>query len=144
MAAATGNRAKLLKPSDKVSYPVAASTNIFKDTMVSTNAAGDAVPTGISAANLFQGFAESRHDNSAGVAGAMRCPVLKEGTCTVIYGPGSPTKALNGKKAYALDDQTVTDTVTTNAPYVGEFVYDDDPDVGPRGLIRIRINKAVN
>ncbi|RYG32727.1 hypothetical protein EON81_19920 [bacterium] len=144
MAAAAANRAKLFKPADKVSYPVAASTKIWKDTMVSTNAAGDLVPTAVSATLLYQGFSESMLDNSTGVAGARHGAILKEGTCTVIYGPGSPTKALNGKKAYALDDQTVTDVVTTNAPYVGDFVFDDDPDITSNGLIRIRINRAAN
>jgi hypothetical protein len=150
MAASTGPRnkyAKLDRPF-KVAYPIAASTKLNKDTLVSFSGGvgGPLTPTKISSTDLFAGVVESTHDNSGGVLGGIQDPpVLKEGSHAFIWGPGSPTAAtVNGAKCYALDDQTVTNVVTTNALYVGEGIYDPDPDIVGAGMIRVRIDKAVN
>ena len=152
MAASTGPRAKYAKLDRpfKVAYPVAASTKLNKDTLVGL-LSGVLVPMAATASIKFAGIVESGHDNSNGVLGAISdASVLKEGSHAFVYGPGIPgTLAtayanINGVAMYAADDQTVQPTQGTNMVYVGEGVYDPDPDLVNKGLIRVRIDKAVS
>lgn len=147
MAAATKARSKYAKLDRpfKVAYPIAANTRLWKDTMVGL-LNGVLVPMAATASIKFAGVVEATHDNSTGALGAIADPsVLKEGSHGFVYGPGSPTAAtVNGVAMYAADDQTVQPTQGTNMVYVGEGIFDPDADILGKGMIRVRIDKAVS
>jgi hypothetical protein len=125
MAAATKDRDSKVKLSARRlrTFPVAASTIIYKGTLVMLNSAGNAVPAAATGGDgrPIKGIATAKVDNSAGAAGAKKVEVetgvhkLKnDGTQTLV----DPTHL--GQLCYALDDQTVGKLATTSGPPAGE------------------------
>lgn len=128
MAAATADRDGKRQDGELKAYQVAASTTIYKDTLVGVTAAGYLAPLAHGTAGLiFVGVAIEKTDNSAGTAGAKSCRVRKKGEYEFAYNGGDATIALLGDEVYAVDDQTVDEdaVVTTNDYKVGaitEFI----------------------
>lgn len=125
MAAATKDRdAKFKISGDRRirAFPVAASTIIYKGTMVMLDANGRAIPAAVAsgAGRPVVGVCREKADNSSGAAGAITVEVetgvvlmLNDGTATIV----SPTHL--GQKCYVQDDQTVGIVATDAGPIAG-------------------------
>jgi hypothetical protein len=87
------------------SFPVAASTIIYKGSMVALNSSGYAVPASGAANLVSAGIATAHVDNSTGSAGALSVQTM----CIAgkFANDGSITIANVGKNAYFVDDQTI-------------------------------------
>lgn len=124
MSAATEDRSGLLDPVhgmvvNKRRFLVAASTQIFAHTLVSTDATGYLVPAadvaGQSGRKVW--YALEGADNSAGAAGALEIEVMIRGTSNPDK--GTLVQADVGNIAYVADDSTVTSTPAQNNRPVG-------------------------
>lgn len=119
-AAATKDRNTLIKVSmDLKTYPVAASTTIYKGTMVALNTSGYAVPAADTASFLVVGVADAKVDNSTGAAGDL---TVKVRTGVALLSATSITQAMVGTMMYVVDDQNFDDTTGTNAIPAGVLV----------------------
>ncbi|MBM3457334.1 MAG: hypothetical protein FJX77_02195 [Armatimonadetes bacterium] len=137
MAAATAGRDAKEQPGTVVSYPLAASTTIYKGTLVAVNAAGYLLSISDAANLIFVGVAEDTINNSSGAAGDKSARVRKDGTFEFVYAGGNATQANVGDVVNAQDNQTVDEdaALTTNDYPVGvvaEFVS--------ASLLRVRID----
>lgn len=124
MAAATADRETQRSDGVLKAIPVAASTTIYKGTLVGTNAGGYLVSMS-DAANLnFQGVALEKIDNSAGANGALSCRVDKAGEHEFVYTGGDASQAKVGLAVYCQDNQSVDEDaiLTTNDYLVGTIV----------------------
>lgn len=129
MAAATADRNTTVKELGRsASLRVAASTQIFKGTLVRPNATGFLIPADDAAGGGDASWlAEENVDNSAGADGDLRCRCRK-GVVLVDNG-GGVVQASIGAEVSSEDDQTVDLTsVTTNDHVVG--LVDDFSDGG--------------
>lgn len=127
MAAATADRETKRQDCKIKAYPVAASTTIYKGTLVAVNASGYLVSISDAANLIFAGVAFEKIDNSAGANGDKKCRVEKEGEHEFVYTGGDATIAKVGQIVYAQDNQSVDEDalLTTNDYQVGvitEFV----------------------
>ena len=93
-------------------YPVAASTKIYKGSLVCLNASGYAVAAANTAAYKFVGVAISQADNSSGSNGDINVEVRTEGVFDFVSSGLAVTDV--GETVYVSDDQTVTKTVGNN------------------------------
>lgn len=124
MAAATADRDGKRSEGEVKSYAVAATTKIYKDTLVGVNAAGHLVPLAHGTSGLiFVGVAIEQVDNT-GAAAAKSCRVRRKGEYEFIYNGADATIANVGDEVFALDDQTVDEdaTTVTNEYRVGQVV----------------------
>lgn len=123
MSAATADREAKRSEGKLKSYPVAATTTIYKGTLVGLNSSGYLVPMSDAASLLFAGVAAEKVANS-GSAGDKSCRVHREGEFEFAYAGGDAAQARVGELAYAQDDQTVDEdaSLTTNDYPVGEIV----------------------
>ena len=126
MAAATKNRGDSFQEYLMKKEAVAASVNIFKNTLLCINANGYTQPGTDAAGVMFSGVAVDAYDNTAGVDGADSVRVRKHGEYEFVYGPGNATQAMKGDEVVILDDQTVTTAaVATNdiaCGYISEVI----------------------
>ena len=95
----------------RLAIGVAASTTIYKGSLVALNQAGNAVPASADASLHIVGVSEDNVDNSAGSAGALTCTPRKG----VFYlSNSSSTDAITdadiGRFCYAADDNTAART----------------------------------
>lgn len=139
MAAITANNPTLFQfkgPQDEgmaVDWPVAASTTIYKNTLVGVNVTGYLISyipwsQGLAlAGSPFVGIATEYVDNSAGVAGAKSCSVVIDGY--IEYPLTAAGQHDVGKPVFALDNATLTkrhvpEAVATGGGYdlVGRIV----------------------
>lgn len=90
--------------------PMIASDIIYEGAAVGDNASGYARP--LVAGDPFRGFAESKVDNSAGVAAAKNVRVKKRGAIVLAVASLAITDV--GKDVYASDDNTFTLTQGSN------------------------------
>jgi len=95
-------------------FPVAASTKIYKGSLVALNA-GYAVPASTATGLVALGRARDTVDNSAGLAGAKSVEV-DPGTFRWANSSSTDeiTQAEVGSDCYIVDDQTVAKTSGTN------------------------------
>ncbi|HPW22172.1 MAG TPA: hypothetical protein PLE61_15335 [Vicinamibacterales bacterium] len=103
--------------------PVAATTTIYKDTLVGWNADGYLAPMAHGTAGMvFAGVAIEKADNSAGQNGDVTCRYRRRGEFSLV-GAGLAQSDV-GSVAYAVDDQTITvdPSDTTNDYAVGRIV----------------------
>ena len=136
MAAATVGRDPLRKESDVVAYRVAATTKIFRGTLVSVTDAGYLIPARSgTATDKFVGVAEETVDNLTGAAGDLSCKVKKKGSFE--FDKASAVIGDLGENMYASDDQTLTAT-STNNQLVGTVC-----DLISSSKVRIFIDNAV-
>ena len=138
MAQLTTNYEANEKAGTLAAYNVKAGVRIWRGALTATeDTTGLLVPAQDAAGRTFCGVAFEPGDNSAGGDGAVGVRVQKEGA--FVYG-FSGTRAQNvvGKKAYAVDDNTVS-----LAGGVGQSVYVGDI-IGLVGVtqVRVRINRA--
>ena len=106
----------------RLNVPVAASTTIWKGSIVMLNSSGYAIPAATAATTPCMGIADQTVVNS-GSAGSVSVDCLV-GLAGLFDVTGSFTQADNGKLAYFSDDHTITRTATSNsaAGTIVEFV----------------------
>ena len=109
MAALTKDRDTPRRDDARYGYPVAASTRLYAGGLVALNASGYAVPASAVATLTVMGWSVSPADNSTGAAGDINVLTETRGAIK-LANDGSITRAHVGKKAYAVDDQTVAAT----------------------------------
>lgn len=100
---------------DIETYPVRASSIIYKGSAVGEDGAGNS--RALVAGDKFQGFAEEGADNSAGAAGAIRVTVRRRGAVSIPV-TAAALADNDGVAVYASDDTTFTKTATGNS-FVG-------------------------
>lgn len=120
MSALTQDRETARKDFLLKSVPVAASTVIYKGSLVAINSSGYAVPAADSASLRVIGVAYEKADNSAGANAAIDVRVQTAGIYK--FAASSITQAMVGKIMYVVDDQTVDDAVGTNGIKAGRLV----------------------
>lgn len=99
-------------------HPVAASTTIYKGSLVSLNSSGYAIPAADTASTTCVGVAEEKVDNSAGSAGDKNVVVRR--MAEFEFATASLVLADVGKNCFVADDQTVGDAAAqTNDIKVG-------------------------
>ncbi len=116
MAALTENIDVEMKVNELRAYKMGVDV-IYRGALVKINAAGFLVPCVAEAGAVFAGVAYEQVDNSAGSAGDKSCRVLRVGSF-LLEGAGFIAADV-GKKAYASDDQTISDTQAANEQEVG-------------------------
>lgn len=129
MAALTDDRSTPSREGDLVNYPMAAAAKIYGGGMVSLDG-GYAKAMVMEAAKQFAGRAEETVDNSSGSAGD-KSVLVRSGRAfkwANAAGSNAITQADVGGKAYALDDQTVTDT-SAGSTEVGRILQVDSDGV---------------
>jgi hypothetical protein len=124
-----------LNNGDMGTFSVAATTTIYKGTLVSMNASGYLVDAVDTSAFFFIGVAADTVDNSAGLDAAVSCPVWLEGTFMFTSTNDAVTDI--GKWVYATDNQTVSTTATTNVGAVGKIVGINPGGVGNTVAVKI-------
>lgn len=127
MSAAAADRDAKKQSGQLKRYPLAASTTIYKGTLVGLNSSGYLVPMSDTASLQFVGVAFDKTDNSAGSNGDKYCRVELEGEFEFAYAGGDAAQTKVGELMYAQDDQTVDEdaSLTTNDYPVGfctEFI----------------------
>ena len=137
MAAATA--AREAKRSDGLikAFKVAASTVIYKGTLVGSNTDGYLASMAHGTSGLtFQGVAYETIDNATGGDGALKCRVERWGEYELVYNGGNAAQGNVGDEVYVLDNQTVDEDpgTVTNQYKVGEVV-----EVVSATLVRVNI-----
>lgn len=138
MAAATADRDAQRSAGKRKAYQVAASTTIYKDTLVGVNAAGYLVPMAHGTAGLiFVGVATEKVVQTA--SSTLKAVVEKEGEYEFDHNAGGQAIANLGDTVTAFDDSTVDlAAATTNDYNVGDIV-----EVVSASKVRIRIDNYV-
>jgi hypothetical protein len=113
MTATTTAREAKRKYGQLISYPMAA-VKIPKGALVSISAAGYATNATDAASETLAGVAYETVDNSAGNAGDLSIRVETTGTFVFVDGGGNGAQTDVGVQFNIVDNQTVTDAVTTN------------------------------
>ena len=96
---------------DRFEFPVAASTKIYKGSLVCINSSGYAVPGSASTTFKSVGMAEETADNSSGAAAAINVKVRRG---VFRFGNSASTDLIAladiNASCYVVDDQTVAKT----------------------------------
>lgn len=99
---------------------IAATTKIYKGSIIAKNAAGNVVPASDAAALKVLGIAEETVDNTAGIAGALTVPYITGIEAELENAAGAIVQAGKHALCYAADDQSVsTAALMTNDLPVG-------------------------
>ena len=114
--------------------PVAATTTIYKGTLVSMNASGYLVNAVDTSAFFFVGVAVDTVVNS-GTDGAVYCPVWLEGAFIFTCTNDAVTDLF--KHVYATDNQTVSTTATTNVGAVGRIIEINPGGAGNKVVVKL-------
>lgn len=127
MSATTAGRDAKRSEGKLKAYPIAASTTIYKDTLVGLNSGGYLVNMSDTGSLNFVGVAFEGMSNAAGSNGDKKARVWGEGEFEFAYLGGDASEAKVGLLCYAQDNQTVDEDAanTTNDYPVGiitEFV----------------------
>ena len=97
--------------SDKLSFPVAATTHIYNGALVFLNA-GYATPATVATGRLAVGVAQAEVDNDPGAAGDLEIEVRPGIFAFENNGANAVAQANVGSLCYAEDDQTVSTNAT--------------------------------
>lgn len=126
MAAATKDRDSRVKASArrKRTYDVAASTTIYKGTMVVVNASGYAIPATAASGRRPVGIATEKVDNSSGANGDK---IVEVETGVHRMANDDLVQADEGLPCYLQDDQTVGKLATDSGAPAG-ILDEIDPD----------------
>jgi len=101
-------------------FPVAASTTIYRGSMVTQNSGDDIAA--LTAGDEFKGHAMEKADNSSGSAGDINCKVLQgKYRLQVSLSGVAQSDATERSIVYASDNETYTLTQGSNSP-VGRVV----------------------
>jgi hypothetical protein len=136
MAAAAAAREAQRTDGKLKSVPVAASTKVYKGTLVAINSSGYAVPAADTANFKLAGVAYETVDNSSGANGDKSVRVEKSGEFE-MNGSGLAQGDL-GKEVYVTDDNTVQTAANTNGMKVGAIA-----EVVSASKARVRIDNYV-
>jgi len=118
MTAIAANQIRHAEEGGRESYLCAGSTIIWERSLVFIDSSGYAADDTAVGVNKFAGVAEAKVDNSAGSNGDLPVEVHRVGAFPFI-GTGFAQTSV-GKKAYAIDNNTVTlDPTTAGAVYIG-------------------------
>jgi hypothetical protein len=109
MTALSADRETTRKEAGFKAYPVAATTTIYKGSLVCLNSSGYAIPAADTAGLRFIGVASEKVVNASG-NGAANINVYTEGLFKFVA--TSISQAMVGDPMYAADDQTFDDTST--------------------------------
>ena len=120
MTALTENYARNLKSHKMPNYGVKAEAVIFRGALTMVDAAGYLVPCTQLAGAVFAGVSKDVADATGMADGEVRCDV--EAVDAFEVDIAAAVQADIGKKVYALDDNTVELTQTTNSVEVGRIV----------------------
>lgn len=104
--------------------PLQAGAKVRQGSLLEIDAAGRVAPAVKGAGKTYFGVALGPADNTGGAAGALKVDVLRR--ATVHF--SKTGAAVRGKKAYAADDDTVTDA-PAGASACGRIVDADDDGV---------------
>lgn len=115
MTAVAANQLKQRMDATRVKIPVAASTTIYENTLVYTNASGYAVVDDGAGLFPFAGVAVKAVDNSGGSAGDLTVEVEIKGAFLMV---GTFTQASVGMPVFGIDNYTVQLT-NDQASYIG-------------------------
>ena len=120
------------EPASQQAYEVAASTTIYRGSIVVINSSGYAIPAPDTAAatNSFAGIAQAQADNSAGANGDIKVILFTTGRHKLPASSAAITDLQTN--CFADDDETVTPvsgTEETNSQKVGTIVEVDGTDV---------------
>lgn len=111
---------------DREQYPMVADDIIYEGAAVGENGSGYSRP--LVAADPFQGFAVSKVDNSAGVAGDKDIVVKPRGRVRLTVAGAAAITANDRPAVYAIDDDTFTLTAGSNSQigYVSRWISGTD------------------
>lgn len=115
MTALAANTPRTYELGQRNSLPVKASTKIYEGAAVGIDASTGGA-RGLTAGDIFVGFAKGPADNSSGALGAVRVEVQDVGKIRLAVGSAAITDI--GKPVFASDDATFTLTPTSNS-YIG-------------------------
>jgi len=121
MTTLADNTPRAYEQGDREEYPMIASDIIYEGAAVGENGSGYSRP--LVAGDPFQGFAESKADNSDGAAGIVNVRVRTKGKVELSISSVAIT-ANDRPAVYASDDNTFTLTSTDNSliGYVSRWV----------------------
>ena len=105
--------------------PVQAAAHVRMGSLLQIDGSGNVKPATKGASLTYYGVAESPADNTGGAAGAISVESVRISGCAHFAKSGT---AVRGKKAYVVDDNTVTD-VATGATACGRIVDSDGDGV---------------
>lgn len=137
-AALTANRLTLSREGDRVRIGVRGTNEIFAGSMVAVGTDGYAVPAAQTAGLRVIGKALEYVKNT-GAPGSVEINIERGVHCWANAG-SKATRADIGKVAYVIDDQTVTNAITTQAiiagfivDVTGDGVWVDSRSIGGQG-----------
>lgn len=120
MAALTADRNTQSKVGDIAIYPVSATTQIYKGSLVMVDADGFLIPAADAANGRVVGVADENVDNDPGSDGDLNCRVVAGRK--FLFAASSITQAMVNQVMYVVDDQTFDDGNGTNAIKAGRLV----------------------
>lgn len=119
-AALTADRNTESKIGDIAVYPVSATTQIFKGSLVMVDADGFLIPAADAANGRVVGVADENVDNDPGSDGDLSCRVVAGRKFR--FAATAITQAMVNQCMYIVDDQTFDDSLGTNAIKAGRLI----------------------
>lgn len=110
MANLTASREDFRKDDELVAYPVAASSKIYKGSLVTVNSSGY-VNRAVGTDKRVVGVAYETADNSSGANGAITCRLWRRGAFQ--FNCSGFAQSNVGDKVYVTDDNTVQTSATS-------------------------------
>lgn len=101
------------------SYPVAASTQIYKGALVAIDSDGFLIPGANTAGIQIVGVADENVDNNPGSDGDKDCRVISDRA--FLFTASDITQAMLGDMMFCVDDNTIDDAASNSIP-VGRLV----------------------
>lgn len=139
MAALTNNYRANEKAAQLVAYNVQANTQVWQGALVvSDDATGLIEPATDAAGKTFVGVAFEPTGNVGGAAGAASGRVQKSGSFVYTLSGDASAQAVIGKRAFALDDNTVA--LTAHSAH--QVCVGDIAGLVGATMVRIRIDRA--
>lgn len=120
MAALTADRNTQSKIGEIAIYPVSATTQIYKGSLVMIDADGFLIPAADAANGRVVGVADENVDNNPGSDGDLDCRVVAGRKFR--FAATAITQAMVNQCMYIVDDQTFDDSNGTNAIKAGRLV----------------------
>jgi hypothetical protein len=120
MAALTADRSTDSKIGDIAVYPVSATTQIYKGSLVMVDADGFLIPAADASGGRVVGVADENVDNNPGSDGDLNCRVVAGRKFR--FAATAITQAMLNQVMYVVDDQTFDDSAGTNAIKAGRLV----------------------
>lgn len=122
MAALTDNTKRATRERRLIKVPVAATSHIFSNSLVSFDADGYLIAAADTANTIFKGIATHEADNTNGADGAIEC-IVEFGILFKVCSTETETQDCVGLLRYVVTDQEVAAIgTTTNDVVVGQVV----------------------